>query len=201
MSDTKRDDAVVDAAATAPEGDTPYFEAIPPCSIVLMGASGDLSKRMVVPAIFRLWRRGILPSGSRLIGYARDAWSTDHFREVMRDAVLASARPGDAEAWPEFAAAMSYVPEELVGDDERGYSWIADELGAHLIADVANGDAGVGVGGAEGSAPAGVSDGARVGPVDADQVVGDPHAPLRIEAQHQIDAVGGDDFHPLDSLP
>jgi glucose-6-phosphate 1-dehydrogenase len=128
MSDTTRDDAVVVDAATTLEGETPYFEAIPPCSIVLMGASGDLSKRMVVPAIFRLWRRGILPSGSRLIGYARDAWSMDHFRDVMRDAVLASARPGDAEAWPEFASSMSYVPEELVGDDERGYAWIGGEL-------------------------------------------------------------------------
>jgi glucose-6-phosphate 1-dehydrogenase len=109
----------------------PFFEPIPPISIVLMGASGDLSKRMVVPAIFRLFRRGILPGTFRLVGYAREPWTEEHFREVMREAVLRDARPGDAEAWPEFAAAMTYVPPELAGDDAKGYEWLAAELSRH----------------------------------------------------------------------
>lgn len=96
--------------------------------MVLMGASGDLSRRMVVPALFRLSRRGILPPGFRLVGYARTVWTEDEFREVMREAVLANAQPGDVEAWPAFAAAMSYVPAEGATDDERGYAWIAEKL-------------------------------------------------------------------------
>jgi glucose-6-phosphate 1-dehydrogenase len=96
--------------------------------MVLMGASGDLSKRMVVPALFRLSRSGILPAGFRLVGYARDKWTDDEFRKVMREAVLANARAGDEEAWPAFAAGMSYVPPDVNGDDERGYAWIGDRL-------------------------------------------------------------------------
>ena len=57
----------------------PIFQPTDPCSMVLMGASGDLSRRMVVPALFRLSRRGILPPGFRLIGYARDKWTEDEF--------------------------------------------------------------------------------------------------------------------------
>jgi glucose-6-phosphate 1-dehydrogenase len=106
----------------------PFFEAIPACSMILMGASGDLSRRMVVPALFRMSRRGILPPDFRLVGYAREKWSADEFREVMREAVLASPQPGDVEAWPAFAAAMTYVPPEVNGDDEAGYQWVATEL-------------------------------------------------------------------------
>jgi glucose-6-phosphate 1-dehydrogenase len=96
--------------------------------MVLMGATGDLSRRMVVPALFRLSRRGILPPGFRLVGYAREQKTVDEFREMMRQAVLASPQPGDVEAWPAFAAAMTYVPADLGADDERGYAWIAGEL-------------------------------------------------------------------------
>ncbi len=96
--------------------------------MVLMGASGDLSRRMVVPALFRLSRRGILPEGFRLIGYARDTWTTEQFREVMREAVLHDPQPGDVDAWPAFASGMSHVPPEVNGNDEKGYGWIGDQL-------------------------------------------------------------------------
>src|SRR5262245_30028730 len=114
--------------STAVVDTEPIFQPTEPCSMVLMGASGDLSKRMVVPALFRLSRRGVLPPGFRLVGYARTAWTDDQFREVMKEAILASPQPGDAEAWPAFAAAMSYVPVEIAGDDERGYKWVAEKL-------------------------------------------------------------------------
>ena len=58
------------------------------CTIVLFGASGDLTQRMVMPAIFRLARRGLLSPEFRLIGYARTKMTDDEFRARMRKAVM-----------------------------------------------------------------------------------------------------------------
>ncbi|MBM2802897.1 MAG: zwf [Deltaproteobacteria bacterium] len=55
-----------------------------PSTLVLFGASGDLAQRMVMPAIFRLARRGLLSPEFRLIGYARSKMTDDEFRERMR---------------------------------------------------------------------------------------------------------------------
>ena len=98
-----------------------------PCVLVLFGASGDLAHRMVVPALFRLWRRGLLPPGFQLVGYARTPMTGDEYRAAMQASVLAQALPGDAEAWPAFAAAISYLAAQYAGDDE-GYQRLAGEL-------------------------------------------------------------------------
>jgi glucose-6-phosphate 1-dehydrogenase len=99
-----------------------------PCAIVLFGASGDLARRMVVPAIFRLVRRGLLHADLQLIGYARTKMSDEEFRALMREAVMRHARTGDEEAWPQFAARLFYLPPEYVGDDERGFAWLGNLL-------------------------------------------------------------------------
>ena len=57
------------------------------CLLVIFGASGDLTKRMVLPAIFRLARRGLLAPDFRLIGYARTKLTDAEFRALMRTAV------------------------------------------------------------------------------------------------------------------
>ena len=51
-----------------------------PCMLVFFGASGDLTQRMIMPAIFRLTRRELLSSEFRLIGYARSQMADDEFR-------------------------------------------------------------------------------------------------------------------------
>ena len=75
-----------------------------PCTIVLFGASGDLTQRMVVPAIFRLMRRGLLSPECRVVGVARTRMTDDEFRERMRVAVMRGTRPDDEEAWGSLAA-------------------------------------------------------------------------------------------------
>jgi glucose-6-phosphate 1-dehydrogenase len=95
---------------------------------VLFGASGDLAQRMVVPAIFRLMRRGLLHANFHLIGYARTVMTNDEFRERMREAVMRHAKPGDEEAWPAFAAKLFYLPGEYSESDASGYVWLADVL-------------------------------------------------------------------------
>ena len=91
------------------------------CTIVLFGASGDLTKRMVMPAIFRLARRGLLSPEFRLIGFARTAMTDDAFRALMRTAVLREPREGEEAAWEAFAARLSYVAAEYEGESTQGY--------------------------------------------------------------------------------
>ena len=106
---------------TAAEPDS----AMEPCTLALFGASGDLTQRMIMPAIFRLARRGLLSPQFRLIGYARSRMTDDEFRERMRDAVMRDARAGDEQAWPEFAARLSYISAAYDGDDLQGYAQLA----------------------------------------------------------------------------
>ena len=106
---------------TAAEPDS----AMEPCTLALFGASGDLTQRMIMPAIFRLARRGLLSPQFRLIGYARSRMTDDEFRERMRDAVMRDARAGDEQAWPEFAARLSYISAAYDGDDSQGYAQLA----------------------------------------------------------------------------
>ena len=102
------------------------------CTIVIFGASGDLTQRMVMPAIFRLVRRGLLPPEFRVIGYARTAMTDDEFRVRMRKAVMREPQEGDKAAWMDFAARLSYVTAAFDGDDLSGYAELArrlDQLG------------------------------------------------------------------------
>ncbi len=112
------------------DGQAPEVRAQPdrlmePCTLVLFGASGDLTQRMIMPAIFRLARRGLLPSEFRLIGYARSEMTDDEFRARMQKAVMRDATAGDEAAWTEFAARLSYIPAEYDGDDLQGYAELA----------------------------------------------------------------------------
>ena len=99
--------------------------AMEDCTLVLFGASGDLTKRMVMPAIFRLARRGLLSPGFRVIGYARTRFTDDAFRALMREAVMREPREGDEAAWDEFAERLSYVVAEYDSGDLQGYAELA----------------------------------------------------------------------------
>jgi glucose-6-phosphate 1-dehydrogenase len=95
------------------------------CTIVLFGASGDLTKRMVMPAIFRLARRGLLAPEFRLIGYARTKLTDAGFRALIREAVLREPAKGDKAAWGEFAPRLSYIAADYDGGDLEGYAELA----------------------------------------------------------------------------
>ena len=56
-------------------------------SIVIFGASGDLTKRKLVPALFNLHLKGRLADDVRIVGYARRPYSDDTFRERMAEGV------------------------------------------------------------------------------------------------------------------
>ena len=99
------------------------------CTLVLFGASGDLTQRMVMPAIFRLARRGLLSPEFRVIGYARTTLTDDEFRALMRSAVMREPREGDEAAWGDFASRLSYIAAEYDGDALQGYAELAHRFG------------------------------------------------------------------------
>ncbi len=86
-----------------------------PCAVVIFGASGDLTMRKLVPALFALDALGELPSGFAVAGAASTPMSDDDFRAKMRDALdkFARKKPAaveDGEAlWKHFEAGLRYV--------------------------------------------------------------------------------------------
>ena len=86
-------------------------EATPePCAIVIFGASGDLTRRMLLPALYNLSADDRIPDQCAIVGFARTEWSDDDFREHTRQAVDEfSRRPIDPAAWKKFADSLFYV--------------------------------------------------------------------------------------------
>jgi glucose-6-phosphate 1-dehydrogenase len=84
--------------------------AIEPCVVVLFGASGDLARRKLIPALFSLWKKQLLAPGFSVIGSARSQMSHDEYREAMRKAILEFEPDAfnDTE-WKSFAAGLFYV--------------------------------------------------------------------------------------------
>ncbi len=94
---------------------------IPPTTIVIFGASGDLTRRKLVPALFHLYRKGRLSDGMRIVGFARKPFSDDGFRSSMREGIEKLAGGIQAEdAWNRFEQSLHYVEGDLErGDDYR----------------------------------------------------------------------------------
>ena len=86
----------------------------PPQTAVIFGASGDLTKRKLLPAFWHLFAQHLLPKGFALVGYARTPMSDDGFRGYALDNVREfSKRAPEGDAWDEFARRLSYCPGEF----------------------------------------------------------------------------------------
>ncbi|MGH2725340.1 MAG: glucose-6-phosphate dehydrogenase [Actinomycetota bacterium] len=102
----------------------------PPHAIVVFGASGDLTKRKILPALYNLARDGLLPERYVIVGYARTDWTEEQFRDHAHDAIKEFSRsPLDDELWKRFASSLHYVSGEF--DQEHCFSHLIEEL-AHL---------------------------------------------------------------------
>ena len=87
-------------------------ERVPDAScLVIFGASGDLTQRKLIPALYSLAHDGLLPAGQTIIGYARPDYTDDAFRMAMREACdkHARVRPVDEAVWENFAKGLFYV--------------------------------------------------------------------------------------------
>ncbi len=82
----------------------------PPTVVVIFGASGDLTARKLIPAVYNLGRDNLLPADFHLIGFGRKAMSDDAFRSLAGDAIREfSRREIDQDIWPRLASHSTYV--------------------------------------------------------------------------------------------
>ena len=88
-------------------------DALDPQAIVIFGASGDLTRRKLLPAFYHLFLQGLLPSGFAIVGYSRTEMSDDAFRDMARSAIEKVADPPRGGVWSEFARHLSYQPGEF----------------------------------------------------------------------------------------
>ncbi len=102
-------------------------ERVPePCAMVIFGASGDLTKRKLIPALYSLFRDRLLPQAFSVVGYARRPIPT--FVDDMKASCnqFARRRPVDDAVWSTFSQGISYVDGDF--DNIEGYQ----KLKAHL---------------------------------------------------------------------
>ena len=81
-----------------------------PCTIVIFGGSGDLSRRKLVPALFQLHKEGALPGPTAIVGVGRSGGTDETWRETLRSALAEFARDGgfDPAAWETFAPRLAF---------------------------------------------------------------------------------------------
>jgi glucose-6-phosphate 1-dehydrogenase len=88
-----------------------------PCVLVLFGVTGDLASKKLLPAIYDLANRGLLPPGFSLVGFARRNWEDEDFAQVTHDAVKAHARtPFREDVWNQLSEGIRFVQGEFSDD-------------------------------------------------------------------------------------
>src|SRR5690349_1813680 len=88
-----------------------------PLTVVIFGASGDLTSRKLIPALFNLARRGRLPAEAKIVGVARSPFSDDSFREQLakkgKEIFEGSGEEWNGSEWAEFAKRVHYVSADV----------------------------------------------------------------------------------------
>jgi glucose-6-phosphate 1-dehydrogenase len=121
-------------AAANPFQDPLRFERkMPECAMVIFGANGDLTKRKLLPALYRLAYERRLSPGFAVIGISRTAMSNDQFREKMRESVkqFKENTDFDENVWNSFAESLFYMAGDVA--DPNCYTNLAkclEEVGA-----------------------------------------------------------------------
>ncbi|MGE3171728.1 MAG: glucose-6-phosphate dehydrogenase [Planctomycetota bacterium] len=97
-----------------------------PCALVIFGATGDLTRRKLVPSLMGLAKDGLLPPSFGVVGFARRPWSDAKFREEMASGVEQFGRSDTAQAFDAGADAFSYHEAEF--GDPAGYERLRERL-------------------------------------------------------------------------
>jgi glucose-6-phosphate 1-dehydrogenase len=95
-------------------------ERVPEAScLIIFGASGDLTHRKLLPALYSLAHDGLLPAGQTIVGFARPDYTDDAFRMDIREACnkYARTRPVDDAVWENFAKGLFYVKGDFSEPD------------------------------------------------------------------------------------
>ena len=94
--------------------------AAEPCTVVIFGASGDLAKRKLLPALYRLVQARLLPAEFAIVGFARTEMNDEEFRARMRESVeeFSESKQVDEEVWNSFAQGLSYLTGDINNPDD-----------------------------------------------------------------------------------
>ncbi|MBA3350027.1 MAG: glucose-6-phosphate dehydrogenase [Actinobacteria bacterium] len=99
------------------------------CAVVIFGASGDLAKRKLLPALHNLQSEGLIPDETSILGTSRSKYSNEEFKTMMREGVEEHSRIAPTEeTWCEIERDIYYVPGDI--NDEGLYSELGKQLDA-----------------------------------------------------------------------
>jgi glucose-6-phosphate 1-dehydrogenase len=105
-----------------------FERRVPPCAIVIFGANGDLTKRKLLPALYRLAYERRIPQNFAVIGNSRTPMSDEDFRQKMKESVqkFIENSPFDESVWESFEQTLYYVAGDL--KDTKCYQAIQKKL-------------------------------------------------------------------------
>lgn len=98
-----------------------------PCTLVIFGGSGDLSRRKLLPALYNLALDGVLPTNFAVVAFAINDFDDDRYRAFAREGVEKySRRPADPAIWADYERSLFYVPGKF--DDPHAYETLKKKL-------------------------------------------------------------------------
>ena len=98
-----------------------------PCALVIFGVTGDLSRKKLIPAVYDLANRGLLPPGFVVLGFARRDWGDGDFEDLIKQAAQKHARtPWREEVWARAAGNILFVPGSF--EDDAAFDHLAERL-------------------------------------------------------------------------
>ena len=98
-----------------------------PCVLVMFGVTGDLARKKLLPAIYDLANRGLLPPGFSLVGFARRDWEDEDFAQLTYEAVKEHARtPFRDTVWQQVSEGVRFVQGAF--DDDAAFDMLAETV-------------------------------------------------------------------------
>ena len=107
---------------------TDSFSTAQPCTLIIFGGSGDLSRRKLLPALYNLALDGVLPTNFAVVSFAVNDFNDESYRAFAREGVEKfSRRPIEQEHWTDYERTLFYVPGRF--DDPQAYQALKQKLG------------------------------------------------------------------------
>src|SRR5436853_7841119 len=121
----------LDISVSTPDGEIitpPQQRPAPPCAIVIFGASGDLTHRKLIPALFDLFQAGLLSKHFAVLGFSRSPLSNEDFRRTAREGLdhFASESAVSQRAWDEFSSCLHYMSGQF--NEPASYEQLRERL-------------------------------------------------------------------------
>ena len=117
------------ASSTTPADEGQLERPLPPCSIVIFGATGDLTHRKLLPALFSIEAQGLLPEHLKIVGFARRDFSDHSYRVEIQQSLQAFAPDlwkDHQDTWAKFAKRVVFHRSDF--DNADGFHWLKERL-------------------------------------------------------------------------